>query len=119
MWAKVRVSTRPSTQISLTDQHIATYKLELMFFRLFKFSANETRNLKAIQNGSSRAWELANPRHQYVCIGGMGPIRLERNVKVSKLIDFKNKVSIKSSCINMKKKSQISKRKASHSQYTK
>lgn len=51
-------------------------------------------SLEAIQNGASRYWELGNSKNQYVCIGGQGPIYFEDRVKVSQMVDFKNKVSL-------------------------
>lgn len=48
---------------------------------------------EAIPDGSSRYYELGNPNDLNVCVGGMGPIVLEDNRKVSELIDFQNKVS--------------------------
>lgn len=56
--------------------------------------AERLKHAQAIQNGSSRYWELGNPKNQYVCIGGMGPVQFDKNYpKVSQLIDFENKVS--------------------------
>lgn len=69
----------------------------------FKISVPNKEHREPIPEGSSRYWELGNPNDICVCVGGMGPIYFEENVKVSELIDFQNKVSLNSFYRNLKK----------------
>lgn len=80
----------------LTEQD-TEFELQNIFsinsLQIDRISAPSKEHLEPIPNGSSKYWELGNPKNQYVCIGGMGPIYLPEIVNVSKLIDFNNKVS--------------------------
>ncbi|XP_055314844.1 uncharacterized protein LOC129575366 [Sitodiplosis mosellana] len=88
------ISHRICTPITIECRRISydPSAIVSMMGNMFKMGKTPevSEELHAIQTGASRVWDLGNPKSKYVCIGGMGPINLGDNVKVSQLIDFKN-----------------------------